>query len=210
MVTVPRNEIPGVFRARLLEHNRSCWIAAILSLWCAGIGWAILSALYTAVALLFGAIGSGGSFEPPPWFYHAGLCGMSVLLVCAALERWLLPFQALSDRPIIGWHLIVDGLLFPARMTFMIWDHLGARTTLSRVELEETWLLMQMISKTKRADSSRLAADFPNSTQRAKMLTALQCIGWIDLHQGEEDWYYCARDDQKRTLSGLMASSEPS
>lgn len=95
-------------------------------------------------------------------------------------------------------------------MTLMVRDHLDARIVLSRAEREETWELMRTISKMKRADRSLLVKDFPDFARRAKMLMALQLAGLIDLHRGEEDWYFRVPSDQEQTVNALVAGFEKS
>lgn len=103
--------VPDGFCARIVEHNRSCWIAAALDLWCAGLAWAVTGALYAIGVLFFQATHSAESFELPQWFYPAGACGIVGLLLCAVVDRRLGRFKPVPDRSIIGWHLIADVLL---------------------------------------------------------------------------------------------------
>jgi hypothetical protein len=209
-IVVPTTKVPEAFCARIEEHNRSCWIAAALSLWCAGLAWAVASGLYATGVLLFVAIRSVDTFELPQWFYPAAICGIIGLFFCAAVDRRLGRFKPFPDRSIIGWHLIADVLLLPARASLMVWDYLDARILLSLAEREEAWQLMRRISKMKRADSSLLASDFPDPARLAKMLMALQFAGLIDLHRGEEDWYYRVRSDQERAVGSLVTEFERS
>ena len=202
---------PAVFCAQIAEHNRSCWIAAALSLGCAGVAWAIAGVIYAGLVLLFGGLGPMDALKLPQWFFPVGLCGVVVLLALAVIDRkYRRRFRPVSDRPIIGRHLMEDLLLLPARATLLVWDHLDARIVLSRGERETAWMLIQTISKMKRADSSLLARDFPDSARLSKMLTALQLAGWIDLYRAEEDFYYRVRSEHTKTINSLVAESETS
>jgi hypothetical protein len=175
---VAREWIPEAFWAQIAEHNRTCWIAAALSLGCAGVAWTIAAVIYAGIVLLFGGLGPVDALKLPQWFFPVGLCGFVVLLAIAMIDRHYGRFKPVSDRPIIGRHLIGELLLLPARATLLIWDHLDARIVLSRAERETAWMLMQTISKMKRADTSLLAREFPDSARLSKMLTALQLAGW--------------------------------
>ena len=203
--------IPEAFCAQIAEHNRSCWVAAVLSLGCAGFAWTIAGVIYAGIVLLFGGLGAEDAFKLPPWFFAVGLCGVVVLLALAVIDRhYGRRFKPISDRPIIGKHLIGDLLLLPARATLLIWDHVDARVVLSLADREAAWTLMQTISKMKRADSSRLAREFPDSARLSKMLTALQLAGWIDQYRAEEDFYYRVRSEHIKTVNSLVADSQRS
>jgi hypothetical protein len=110
----------------------------------------------------------------------------------------------------MGGHLIAEILLLPARATLLVWDHVDTRIVLSEAERAEAWALMRTILGLKRADRSLLARDFPDPGRLSKMLMALQFAGWIDLHRGEEDFYYRVRSDREIDLRSLVAESERS
>ena len=78
---------PAVFCAQIAEHNRSCWIAAALSLGCAGVAWAIAGVIYAGLVLLFGGLGPMDALKLPQWFFPVGLCGVVVLLALAVIDR---------------------------------------------------------------------------------------------------------------------------
>lgn len=203
-------KIPDAFCLQIAEHNRSCWIAAALSLGCAGVAWTVAGTFYAAIVLLFEAETSAESLRLPQWFLPTGLCAVAGLLAAAAVNRRFGRFQPVPDRPIIGRHLIGDIVLLPARATLSIRDHLDARIVLSRAERETAWILMRTISKMKRADRSLLARDFPDSARLSKILTALQLAGWIDLYRGEEDFYYRVRSEHRKTINSLVTDCEAS
>ncbi|HEU4678825.1 MAG TPA: hypothetical protein VFS35_04850 [Terrimicrobiaceae bacterium] len=196
--------------AQIAEHNRSCWIAAVLSLWCAVLAWALAGAVYRGPVVLVEALCGGKPAELPIWFLPVGLCAVVALLVAGLINRRRECFNPVSDRSILGWHLIAEVLLVPARATLLVWDHVAARIVLSRAERAETWALMRTILGLKRADRSLLARDFPDPGRLSKMLLALQFAGWIDLHRGEEDFYYRVRSDRERDIRFLIAELERS
>ena len=186
------------FGARIAEHNRSCCIAAPLSLTCAVV------CLDGRRSLWMRAESSFLKLTPQKHMLSAIVLSRGILCDRSILSRRhrrpsTRALQAPPDRSIIGWHLIADVLLLPARATLLVWDHLNARIALSRTEREEAWRLMRTISKMRRADRSLLAGEFPASARLAKMLEALQFAGWIGLYRGEEDWYYRIRSDQSES-----------
>ncbi len=205
------NEPPREFLDRFAHHNRACWAAALLSLLGALLAWLFFFAVYTGAILLFETVRTGNPslFHPPRWYAPVGFCGASVLLVWGAVDRWKNRFRLPPDRPIIGWHLLPEFLLLPAKMTFAIWDHLDARVTLTPWQLAESWRLLRIILSLGRAELPRLTREFPDTRLRTRLLTALQLAGWIDLHRGEETWFYRVLSDEEPTLRALMDESGP-
>jgi hypothetical protein len=199
-----RAEVPREFSAEIRAHNRICWIAAALSFWCAALGWVLAGTLYASIVFFLEAFW-GEKPGLPDWFFPLGLCGIAALLTIVVIDRRLGRFKTPTDRPIIGAHLIADTLLLPARATWLVFDHLGARIVLSSAEQADTWALMRTITTMKRADSTLLARDFPDPARLSKMLLALQFAGWIDLHRGEQDFYYRVRSDREKTIQSLVA-----
>lgn len=196
---------PAVFRSRIADHNRSCWIAAALSVLGAWLSWLLFFAFAASLVLVFETVRTGDVNlpKPPDWAVPAGLAAVVILLVWAGFQRAIRRYRPPPDRQIIGWHLVPDVLLLPARMTFAIWDHLAARIVQSGTERDESWRLLLAIAAMERADESRLAYDFPDPGQLRRMLLSLQLAGWIDLHQSEEGWFYRVRSDEEATLREL-------
>ena len=204
--------VPPIFKARLADHNRHCWFAAAFSVLGAWLAWLFIFILYTGAVLLLETVRTGSVeyFKPPPWYLPVGLGGISLIFGCAALDRWRKRYRPLRDRPIIGFHLFFEVLLLPARLTFAIWDHIRARVVLSRAERTEAWRLLAEIFSMGRAESARLSLEFPQARELGKLLMALQVTDWIDLHRGEDDWFYRVRSDQERFLKTLLLEeSEP-
>jgi hypothetical protein len=201
-------EVPPEFSARIVAHNRSCWVAAALSLLGAWLGWMIFFALYTAGVLVFETVRTGNTdlFSPPRWYWPSGAIAVAVLVLWGAVDRWKRRFTLPPDRSIIGWHLFPEVLLLPPRMTFAIWDQIDARITLNRQEQAEAWELLQTIFAWKRAEATRLTLEFPDGRRLSKLLTALQFAGWIDLHRGEENWFYRVLSDRESLLKALTTA----
>lgn len=200
------NEVPRAFLARIAEHNRHCWLAALLSLVGAWLAWMLYAALFTGAVLLMESIRTGDTniLRPPVWFYPVGGGIVLVLLIVAAVDAWMRRYRPLSDRPIIGWHLTTEVLFLPARMTFAILDHIAARVVLSRYERAEAWRLLLLIWQMDRPSAALMSYDFPDPRQLSKLLFALQILGWIDLFNGDEDWYYKVRSEETRFLREML------
>lgn len=206
------SEVPEGFRARIAEHNRQCVLAAIVSLLGGWLVWTCLAAVYTGAVLLLDTVRTGDTnlLRPPFWYLPAGVVLIVVLFAWAGIDRWKRRFRPLADRSIIGWHLIPDVLLLPARVTLAVWDHLAARIVLTRRESAEAWRLLCAIGAVDRVPASSLALEFPDARLLSRLLAALQLVGWIDLLPGEEDWYYRVPASEKEALERLMSPREES
>jgi len=190
-------------------HNRHCWAAAAVSLLGAWLVWMFYGAIFTGAVLVIEAVRTGDTnlLKSPVWFYPVGLGLVALLLLWAGLDRWVHRFRLPPDRPIIGWHLFGDVLFLPARMTFAIWEHLGARVVLTRHERGEAWRLLRTIDAMERPSVATLAYEFPDGRLLMKLLVALQMLGWIDLYGGGGEWYYKVRSSEQHDLRELLETS---
>lgn len=204
------SRIPAEFFQRVAEHNRACWAAAVFSLFGALIGWSLLFALFYVGALLAEGIRTGDLIltRPGSWVYGTAAGGAALMLAWTALHRYLKRFQPPPDRPIIGGHVLPEILLLPPRMTLAIWDHLHARVPLKRGEIPEAWDLLLVIFDRGRAGLPMLSQDFPDPVRLSRFLLALQLTEWIDLHRGDQDWFYRVRSDEAALLRRLLPAGE--
>ncbi|HEY5777248.1 MAG TPA: hypothetical protein VIT00_00835 [Terrimicrobiaceae bacterium] len=92
--------------------------------------------LYLSGVLLF-EVRASETPELPQWFHPVAFCGVAGSLAGAIIGRRSGRFKPPPDRSIIGWHLIAEVFMLPARATLLVWDHLNARIVLSRAEREE-------------------------------------------------------------------------
>lgn len=205
------NRVPPEFRRRLAAHNGACWVAAGFSVFGAAAGWFALYAAFFVFSLVVEAIRTGEMIvsRPPDWARMAGGITAAAMLLWVGVDRYRKRFLPPPDRPIIGGHLLPEFLLLPARMTFSILDHLSARVTLGRYEIAEAWRLLVTIYERGRASITMLGMEFPDGPQLSRLLLALQFANWIDLHRGEEDWFYRLRSDEVENLRRLLPSNEP-
>lgn len=204
------SDVPYEFRRRLAEHNRTCWTAALFSLFGAAVGWSLLFALFYVGALLVEGLRAGDLIlvQPEKWIYWTAAGGALLMLAGTATHRYFKRFQPPPDRPIIGGHVLPEILLLPPRMTLAIWDHINARVTLTPGEVREAWSLLLAIFGRGRADLTKLSMDSPQPEHLARLLLALQLTDWIDLHRGVEDWFYRVRSDEAPVLRRLLPEME--
>ncbi len=160
----------------------------------------ILLGLTTAVR------GDEGPYVPV-WIAAAAGGLAAGLLVWGIVDHWLHRFVRLSDRSIIGPHLVTDFALLPVRMTFAVWGNLGAVLSLEGDMVRRAWELLGAISGAKRARLTSLTLIEPNVGQLHRLLRALQMTDCIDLHAGEEDWYYTVRGNLDKSLQRKLAES---
>jgi hypothetical protein len=198
-------EAPPIFQESIDQHNRHCWMSALFSLFSCWFAWLIFAGVYGALALLFETIRVGGADldTMPPWLVPLGAGIMAFLFVWATIDKMVRRFQPPPDRNIIGWHLAPDLLLLPARMTLAIWDHIGARIKLSPAEREQAWELLQMINVHKRVPLTAMNLQIADAPPLEKLILALQITHWIDLHRGQDEWFYRVRSDAEETLLRL-------
>jgi hypothetical protein len=203
------NDLPPEFTDRFAEHNRSCWAAAFLSVLGTGLAWLFFFALFTGAVLVFETVRTGSTdlMRPPPWYWIVGASLAGALLLLGAVDRWRKRYQLPPDRPIIGWHLFPEFLLLPPKMTFAIWDHLAARVNLSSHDKADAWSLLQTIYLNRRIELWQLAQEIPDERRRNRLLIALQLTGWIDLHRGEETWFYRVLSDEEPLLRTLTRNA---
>ena len=185
-------QAPAAFELSIKEHNKYCWISAFSSWLGAFVAWLVFTGIYVAVSLVFENVRTGDASltEAPHWMVPVGGGVAFVMLVVASIDRWRRRYEPVSARSIIGWHLVPDVLLLPARLTFAIWDHIGLRVSLNEGEKADAWFLLQAISRRKRVPTSQIGQEYSDTTTLPKLLMALRLTGWIDMQKGEKEWFY--------------------
>ena len=189
------------FRRRISSHNRHAVLAAVLSLLGAWVGWTVAYGLFVGVILGALTVTHGQEvllgerlMSIPAWMHPAAL---------AAADERHHRFQPASDRPVVGWHLLGDVLLLPARLTFGFGHQLAAVIRLNHAEQSEAFELLRHIHAERRCLLHSLGAWFPDARRLRKLLLALQLAGWIDLLRTEEGWIYIVRSTEAEEVEAL-------
>jgi hypothetical protein len=200
-----------LFRQRISSHNRHAVLAALLSLFGAWVGWTIAYGLFVGVILGALTVANGQEvllgerlMSIPAWIHPAALAAALLLLVWAAVDERLRRFHPASDRAVVGWHLLGDVLLLPARLTFGFGHQLAAVIRLNHAEQIECFELLRHIHAEKRVLLHSLGAWFPDAARLRKLLLALQLAGWIDLLRTEEGWIYIVRSTEADEVAAIF------
>ncbi|MEI6279467.1 MAG: hypothetical protein WCQ16_08820 [Verrucomicrobiae bacterium] len=203
------------FRRRIASHNRHVVIAALLSLLGAWLTWTIAYALVAGPVLgvltvVYGQEVIAGEMliGLPTWLHPAALLLALTTLVWEAVDERKNRFHPVSDRAVIGWHILGDFLLLPARLTFGTGHQLAAIIRLNRSEKQEAFDLLRHLHTEKRCALHSLGAWFPDQKRLRKLLGALQRVGWIDLLRTEEGWIYIERSSEAPELAAMFDTGE--
>ena len=198
---------PG-FRRRISSHNRHAVMAALLSLLGAWIGWTLAYGLVVGVTIgaltvLHGQEVVHGErlMSLPKWVHPAALGLALILLIWGAIDERKNRYRPASDRMIVGWHILGDILLLPARLTFGFAHQLAAIIRLNATEREQAFELLHHIHTEKRAPLQALGAWLPAPARLRKLLLSLQLAGWIDLLRTEDGWIYIVRGTEQEEVA---------
>jgi hypothetical protein len=199
---------PGWLQAQVRSHNRHAIWLSILSLAVAALAWNL--AYFFFVLILLGLVTAArGDFGPqiPAWIPGTALVLVVVLLVWGVIDHLRHRFAGARDRPIIGWHLFGEFLLLPVRLTFAIWGNFTAIRRFDRGEIEQAWEILRTIQRNGKGHLSALSLIEPDPGRLFRLLTTLQMIDLIDLHRGENDWFYTVRSTHWEEVGKLLASA---
>jgi len=108
----------------------------------------------------------------------------------------------------VGWHLLGDVLLLPARLTFGFGHQLAAIIRLNPAEQEQAIGILHHIYTEKRVPLHSLGAWFPDHFRLRKLLLALQLAGWIDLLRTEDGWIYIVRSTEADEVASFFSAEE--
>jgi hypothetical protein len=201
---------PAPFRARIASHNRHAVFLAVCALLGASLLWNL--AYFFFVLILLGLTTAvRGDFGPaiPAWIPGTAGILAGILLVWGAADQFFRRFEGPPDRPIIGWHLIREVLLMPVRVTYAVWGNLSAIRQLDHHDIDRAWELLMAIHGAGRARLTELSLVEPNPRQLHKLLEVLQLTGYIDLHQGQDDWFYTVRSVETESLHRMLPDAVP-
>ena len=205
---------PG-FRRRISSHNRHAVIAALLSLGGAWLSWTIAYGLVVGVTIGALTVVHGQEvimgerlMTLPEWIHPAAMALALVLLVWASVDEKKYRYHPASDRAVVGWHILGDVLLLPARLTFGFGHQLAAIIRLNPAEQEQAIELLRHIHTEKRVPLHSLGAWFPDSSRLRKLLLALQLAGWIDLLRTEDGWIYIVKSTEADEVASFFSVDE--
>ncbi len=194
-------------RVQLRSHNRHAAGLALLSLASALLAWNLAYFFFVLVLLGFHtAIHGGIGAERPAYVSVSGLGITLVLLVWGWVDQTRHRYDGVSDRSIVGWHLLGDILLLPVRLTYAIWGNLSAIRRLSDADLARAWELLSVIHCSGKGHLHALALVEPDTDRLYELITTLQMLDLVDLHRGEESWFYTVRSTQFGQIGKLLAS----
>ncbi len=204
-----------LFQHRISSHNRNAVIASLMSLLGAWVGWTLAYGLVVGLALGGLTVVNGQEvirgerlLSLPIWIHPTALATALVLLIWAAVDERHKRYHPVSDRPVVGWHILGDVLLLPARLTFGVGHQLAAVIRLSASEKIEAYTLLHHIFTEKRCLSHSLGAWFPDARRLRKLLLALQLAGWIDLLRTEDGWIYIVRSNEHDEVATMFGIEE--
>ncbi|MFZ4775345.1 MAG: hypothetical protein ACOYM3_08290 [Terrimicrobiaceae bacterium] len=204
-----------LFQQRISSHNRNAVIASLMSLLGAWVGWTLAYGLVVGITLGLLTVVNGQEvisgerlLSLPVWIHPTAMAAALALLIWAAVDERQKRYHPVSDRPVVGWHILGDVLLLPARLTFGVGHQFAAIIRLSPSEKVEAYTLLHHIFTEKRCPSHSLGAWFPDARRLRKLLLALQLAGWIDLLRTEEDWIYIVRSSEQDEVAAIFGIEE--
>lgn len=197
---------PAAFHAELRSHNRHAVGVAVLALLASIVAWNLAYFFFNFTLLGFlSAIHGDFGPETPAWIPRTALALAAALLVWGVVDAFRRRFATASDRQVIGWHLIPDILLLPVRLTFAVGGNFSAVRRLTREEADRAWDLLVAIHQAGRAKAGTLRVIEPDPAKLHRLLGTLQMLNYVDLHPGDDDWFYtvCSpRETELRALTG--------
>ncbi|MEO8206334.1 MAG: hypothetical protein ABI615_09140 [Chthoniobacterales bacterium] len=196
--------VPPEFRARFTEHNRHAVFSGILTAIFAAACWGLFYFFLRWLAQILAMTAWGGMVNINSFVLPAFLILSFGLLLVAALDHALFRFAPLNDREIFGLHLLKEFPLMLPKLTLAAFGNLLAYRALSREDLRQAWVLLQRIQQDRRAEIQMLTQVEPDARRLNALLLALQFVGFIDLHHGEESWFYLVRSDQAPIVNAMI------
>lgn len=199
--------VPRAFFKRLTSHNRHVLLGAVLSLVGAIAAWGAIywGARMLILFLLTAAYGEAAQL--PEHFYYIFMGVIVLLLTLAAVDRAFNPFPTPTDRPIFGLHLIKEIALMPALLTFAIYDNLNAYQRISPRLVADAWRLFKEIDSRGKVSYFEVNLLEEAGPKTQALLLLLQFAGLLDLHRGEEEWFYLIPSSEQEFCAQLKAEA---
>lgn len=199
------SRVPESFCREIAAHNRHAIGGAVAALLAALLAWGLYAFVFVLLVLGF-LTSTRGDFGPhmPPWLPLSALGGAAALMLWALIDARRRRFSPVSNRSILGWHLIPDFLLLPARLTLAITGNLRAVRRLSPADEEEAWTLLCRIAEEGKSARSHLAGALHTPDRLDGLLQTLGLLGYIDAHPGGEDWFFTLCSPREAEIRALM------
>jgi len=196
-----RSEPPAAFCRRLHSHNWHVLLGSFLALLAALVVWALLYFLGQGMTLGVLTFIHGDAARLPDSFNRVFAGFFLCTIVLRFLFRNPLGCRRLKDRPILGWHLVPEILLFPASLVLAISENFAAYRKLDRNKEARCWLVFTEILRKKRIPQSKLGQIGLDPRVLEECLLTLQLCGLLDLHRGRDDWFYLIPSSEHSSFS---------
>ena len=203
-----RSAAPGWLRAQIRNHNIRVVVISSVALGAALLAWILVCFFLTTGLFGLAAVVSGDAGPLPKWIPLVAPGLAAGLLIWGAIDHFQRRFASPSDRSIIGWHVIGEILLLPPRLTFSIWGNLSAVRLLDAGECSRAWELLVSIQRAGKSHLRELALIEPDTKRLYRLASTLQLLNLIDLHDGEDGWFYTVRSTSWEELRKLLADSK--
>jgi len=189
------------FQRLITRHNwHVIWMSLVCLIGALIIWQLIVFFLYLILLGLTTAVLGDWGEKVPPWIFVTAVGVALILLIWGSVDQWLRRYTPMTDRSIIGWHVIADALLMPVRITFGIWGNLGALIILSRNQKQHAWTVLQAMQRAGKVPSHALGQLDSNPKRLQHSLGVLQLLDLISRYQLDHDAYYLVNRERADSL----------
>lgn len=179
----------AALRAKIRSHNAHAIILALTAFCASVIIWAAAYFFFVAILLALDVAATGTWDEAPPdWVRLAAIGGVATLFLWGVIDGLLHRFRQVSDRPIIGWHLIHETLLAPVRITFAIMGNLGAIRFVSARLRRDSWHVLLALHDRGPVNSTALPALISGCPHPEKVCDLLLLLRLIEVRLVRNEW----------------------
>lgn len=197
---------PGEFLRLISKHNRHVVWMALMCLLGALILWHVI--IFFLILILLGlttaVLGDWGD-AIPRWIYAVAIGLAAFLLIWGSIDQWIRRYSPTQDRAIIGFHVIGDAMLMPARVTFGIWGNLGALLFLSPRQKVHAWTILQAMQRAGKIPAHAMGQLDENADRLNRSVHALQMLNLVSRYPGELEAYYLVHQEKVQMLMDSSA-----
>jgi hypothetical protein len=195
------NSPTRAFQRLITKHNwHAIWMSLVCLLGALIIWQLIVFFLFLILLGLTTAVLGDWGEKVPSWIFVTAVGLAMILLIWGSLDQWLRRYSPMSDRSIIGWHVIGDALLMPVRITFGIWGNLGALIFLNRDQKRHAWTVLQAMQRAGKVQSHALGQLDSNPKRLQHSLRTLQLLDLVSRYQVDQDAYYLVNHQRSDSL----------